>query len=198
MDAELHHFVPTDNEVADQILSVPEHRAGFTEQLTQALAVIGHVPAASQTSGTVYVSSPADMGMFHRVIALINVGVMPSGTFVAQWFAANNVAFTTAGTVASGYTTTNTTTALSTTTLTVGTSGATRVEKFEVRADQLPTGMRWAQLQISVSSAGAPVFGALVLGGEPNYKPANQFEATAYATGTTGSAIVDQAVVIGN
>ena len=170
----------------------------FTEQLIQALAVIGHTPAGSQTSGTVYVSSPIDMSVFRRALALINVGVMPSGTFVAQWFAANNVAFTTAGTLASGLTTTNTTTALATTTLVVGTSGATRVEKFEVRADQLPTGMRWAQLQISVSSAAAPVFSVEVLGGAAGYAPGNQFESTAYASGTTGSAIVDQAVAVGN
>ena len=188
---------PTDIEVMDAIHAVPCHMA-FTEQLTQALAVVGHVPPAAQTSGIVVVSSPVDMRQFRRAIALIDVGVCPSGTAVAQWFAANNVAFTTAGTLASAYTTTCTTTALSTTTLTFGSSGATRVEKFEVRADQLPPGMSWAQLQITVSSAMAPLFGVIILGAEPNYKPANQFEASAYATGSTGSGIVDQAVVIGN
>ena len=170
----------------------------FTEQLSQALAVIGHIPAGSQTSGTTYCSSPIDMSIFRRALLLVDIGVMPSGTFVVSWFAANNVQFTTAGTLASGLTTTNTTTSMATTTLTVGTTGATRVEKFEIRADQLPTGMRWAQPQFSVSSAAAPVFGAIVLGGECSYKPANQFESTAYATGTTGSAIVDQTVVFGN
>ncbi len=55
----------------------------FTETLTQALAWVSHVPPASQTSGTVYVSSPVDMAMFRRALALINVGIFPSGTAVA-------------------------------------------------------------------------------------------------------------------
>ncbi len=167
----------------------------FTEQLVQALAVVGHTPAASQTSGTVYVSSPVDMMVFRRAIALIDMGVMPSGTVLAQWFAGNNVQMTTTGTSTSGAPS-NTTTAAATASLLVGTSGATRVEKFEIRADQLPTGTRWAQLQISVSAAAAPVFGVIILGADPCYSPGNQFESTAWATGTTGSAIVDQAVVV--
>lgn len=172
----------------------------FTEQLTEALAVVGHLPPAVQASGVAAVSSPVDMGMFRRAIAYVDIGSFATGVLVLQWFAANNVAFTTAGTVASGYTTTNTTTALSTTQLSI-TTMATRVEKFEVRADQLPAGMRWAQLQATVTTVGttaAPYFGVVVVGAEPDYKPAKQFEATAYATGTTGSAVVDQAVVVGN
>lgn len=166
----------------------------FTEELSKALAVIGHTPAASQTSGTVYVSSPVNMAVFRRALALVDMGVMPSGTLAGQWYAANNVAFTTAGTIASGYTTTNTTTTVGTV-LTIGTSGATRVEEHELRADQMPTGMQWAQYQISVSSAAAPVFGVIILGGEAGYKPASAYETTAYATGTTGSQIVDQKVI---
>lgn len=167
----------------------------FVEQLVQALAVLGHVAPAAQTSGTVYVSSPVDMSVIRRALLLINVGVFPSGTAVAGWYAANNVAFTTAGTASSGAPS-NTTTQIGTTNLTF--TSPTRVEKFEVRADQLPAGTRWAQPQISISSAAAPTFGCVVLGGESGYKPANQFENTAYASGTTGSQILDQAVVIGN
>lgn len=166
----------------------------FTEQLIQALAVVGHVAAAAQTSGTVYVSSPADMSQFRRALALINVGVFPSGTAVVGWYAANNVGFTTAGTASSGAPTNSTTGPVGTTAV-FGTTDATRVAKMEIRADQLPSGYRWLQLQISVSSAAAPVLGVEVLGADPNYLPANQFESTAYATGTTGSAIVGQTVV---
>lgn len=166
----------------------------FTEQLTQALAVVGHVPAASQTSGTVYVSSPADMSQFRRVLALINVGTFASGTAVAGWYAANNVTFTTAGTASSGAPT-NSTTGPVGTTMVLGTTDATRVAKMEMRADQLPSGYRWLQLQISISSAAPPVFAVEVLGADPNYLPANQFEGTAWATGTTGSAIVGQTVI---
>lgn len=172
----------------------------FVEQLTEALAVVGHLPAAVQASGVAAVSSPVDMGIFRRAIAYVNIGAFATGVLVFQWFAANNVGFTTAGTLASGLTTTNTTTALATTTLSV-TTMATRVEKFEFRADQLPAGMRWAQLQATVTTVGttaAPYFGVIVLGADANYKPAKQFESTAYASGTAGSAIVDQAVVIGN
>ncbi len=181
----------------------------FTEQLVQALAVVGHTPAGPQTSGTVYVSSPVDMAVFRRAIALVDMGAMnsatasgtsttgttPIGTVVLQWFAANNVQFTTTGTATSGAPS-NTTTAAATATLIVGSTGATRVEKFEIRADQLPAGTRWAQLQISVSSASVPIFGVVILGALAGYSPGNQFEATAFASGTTGSQIVDQAVVV--
>lgn len=163
----------------------------FTEQLSQALAWVGHVPAAAQTSGTVYVSSPADMSQFRRAIALINFGVFPSGTAVAGWYAANNVGFTTAGTASSGAPTNSTTGPIGTT-LVFGTTDATRGAKMEMRADQLPSGYRWLQLQISVSSAAAPFFAVEVLGADPNYMPASQFESTGYATGTTGSQIVGQ------
>lgn len=164
----------------------------FTEQLCQALAWVSHLPPASQTSGTVYVSSPVDMSQFRRAIALINVGVFPSGTAVAGWYAANNVTFTTAGTASSGAPTNSTTGPLGSTCLF---STATKGEKMEIRADQLPSGYRWLQLQVSVSSAAAPLFSVEVLGGDPNYLPANQFESTGFATGTTGSQIVDQTLV---
>ena len=166
----------------------------FTEQLVQALAWIGHVASGAQTSGTVYVSSPADMSQFRRVIALINFGTFPSGTAVAGWYAANNVAFTTAGTASSGAPTNSTTGPIGTTAV-FGTTDATRGAKMEMRADQLPSGYRWLQLQISNSSAAAPAYAVEVLGADPNYLPANQFENTGYATGTTGSQIVGQTVV---
>lgn len=163
----------------------------FTEQLTQALAVVGREPPAAQTSGTVYVSSPADMSMFRRALALINVGVFPSGTAVAGWYAANNVGFTTAGTASSGAPVNSTTGPIGTT-LVFGTTDATRLAKMEIRSDQIPSGYRWLQLQISNSSAAAPFYSVEILGADPNYMPANQFESTAWATGTTGSRIVHQ------
>lgn len=166
----------------------------FTEQLSQALAWVGHVPAAAQTSGTVYVSSPVDMSQFRRAIALINFGVFPSGTAVFGWYAANNVAFTTAGTAASGQPSNITTGPIGTTAV-YNTTAATRGVKMEIRADQLPSGCRWLQLQISVSSAAVPVLAVDVLGADPNYMPANQFESTGYATGVTGSAIVHETII---
>ena len=166
----------------------------FSEQLSQALAWVSHVVPASQTSGTVYASSPVDMSQFRRAIALINVGVFPSGTAIAGWFAANNVTFTTAGTASSGAATHSTTGPIGTTAV-FATTGATRGIKMEIRADQLPSGYRWLQLQISVSSAAIPLFSAEVLGADPNYLPASQFETTGYATGTTGSQIVAATLV---
>ena len=134
------------------------------------------------------------MSQFRRAIALINVGVFPSGTAVAGWFAANNVTFTTAGTASSGAPTNSTTGPLGTTGV-FATTAATRGLKMEMRSDQLPSGYRWLQLQISVSSAAIPLFSAEVLGADPNYMPSNQFESTGYASGTTGSQIVDQTLV---
>ena len=166
----------------------------FTEQLVQALAVVGAISPAEQTSGTVIASSPLDMSQFRRALALINVGTLPSGTCVASWNAANNVGFATTLTASSGAPS-NTTTGPIGSTCVFGASAATRIVKMEIRADQLPSGMRWLQLQVVVSSAATPLFGAEVLGADPNYLPANQFESTGYATGTTGSQLVEQSVV---
>ena len=46
-------------------------------------------------------------------------------------------------------------------------------------------------------SAAAPLFGVEIVGACPNYRPANALETTSYATGTTGSSVVGQAVVVG-
>lgn len=162
------------------------------EQLSQQLAVVGHAAAGSQVSGTVLVSSPVDMMVFRRCLVLVDVGVFPSGTAVLSFNAANNVAFTTAGTNSQGVTNTTVTAGG---TIVMGATAATRVEELEIRSDQLPTGTRWIQPQISVSSGAIPVFGVIVLGGEAEYKPASQFNSTGYASGTTGSQIVDQIVV---
>lgn len=168
----------------------------FTEQLTQALAVVSHAGAGTFTSGTSYISSPIDMSQFRRAIALFDFGAITSGTMVAGWYAANNVTFTTAGTAASGLPTNSTTGPIGSTAVFGTASGdATRVNKMEIRSDQLPSGYRWLQLQVSVSSAAVPQMGVIILGADPNYLPANQFESTAFATGTTGSAIVNQSVV---
>lgn len=166
----------------------------FTEQLVQALAWVGHLPPGVATSGTHYVSSPADMSQFRRVIAFLNFGLFPSGTAIVGWYAANNVAFTTAGTASSGAPTNSTTGPLGTTAV-YNTTVATRGVKMEFRADQLPSGYRWLQLQISVSSAAVPEVAIEVFGADPNYMPANQFESTGYATGTTGSAIVHESII---
>lgn len=166
----------------------------FTEQLCQSLAWIGRVLPAGQTSGTVYVSSPMDMMQFRRAIALVNVASFGGGTCLAGWFAANNVAFTTAGTASSGAPTNSTTGPIGSTCI-FGATAQTRGVKMEIRADQLPSGYRWLQLQISVSSAAGPTFSVEVLGADPNYFPANQYEATGYASGTTGSSIVEQTVI---
>lgn len=172
----------------------------FTEQLTQALAVVSHIGAANFTSGTSYVSSPIDMSQFRRAIAYLDMGTVggtaTSGTILCGWYAANNVTFTTAGTAASGLPTNSTTGPIGSTMVMVSASGdMTRVNKMEIRADQLPSGYRWLQLQVSVSSAMAATMGVIILGADPNYMPANQFESTAWATGTTGSAIVNQSIV---
>lgn len=128
-----------------------------------------------------------------RLLVLVDVGVFPSGTAVLSFLAGNNVAMTTAGTNAQGVS--NTTTAAGSSLVMSFSSAVTRVESLEIRKDQLPTGCRWAQPIISVSSAAAPVFGVIVLGGEGDYKPIQQFESTCYATGTTGVAARDQLVI---
>ena len=168
----------------------------FTEQLTQALAVVSHIPSGTCTSGTTYASSPVDMAVFRRALALFDFGAITSGTMVAAWYAANNVAFTTAGTSTSGAVSNSTTGPIGSTAVFGTASGdATRVNKMEIRADQLPSGYRWLQLQLSVSSAAVPQMGVIVLGAQGEYSPNNFYESTAFATGTTGSQIVNQAVV---
>lgn len=167
----------------------------FTETLSQALAVVGHTPAAAQTSGVVVVSSPIDMKSFRRVIAYIDNGTCPSGTYVAAWYAGNNSLMTTAGTTNTPGGVTASTTGPIGSSLVAGATGSSRVEKLEIRADQLPSGYNYLQLQITVSSAQTPTFGVIILGADPNYMPAQQYETTAYASASTGSMIVDQSAV---
>lgn len=166
----------------------------FTEQLTQALAVVGHKAPAALTSGTTFVSSPVDMSVFRRVITYMDFAGFATGTVTLFYAAANNVAFTTAGTQAGGVT--NSTTWLSATALvTINSVAATRVESLEMRADQLPAGYRWVEPVFLLDTTATCTVGVIVLAGECAYKPGQQFEGTAYAAGTTGSAIRDQAVV---
>lgn len=171
----------------------------FTETLTQALAVVGHASAVVQPSGVLNVSSPVDMAQFRRALALVDFGAFATGQVVFGWYAGNNSLMTTAGTTNTPGGVTASTTGPIGSTLTAGAAtAATRVEKLEIRADQMPSGYRYLQLQATVTTVAttaAPTFGIIILGADANYFPANQFETTAYASASTGSAIVDQSAV---
>lgn len=147
----------------------------FTEQLTQALAVMGQMPssnlATNATAYTIGASQGAnnsangfDMSTVRRLIAYLDVGVVgASANLQAYYQASANANMSGATNVASS--------------IPVTTNTSNTVSSLEVRADQLPSGTRYVTLQLLVNTAASNV-GAIVLGGEAAYKPANQFNTT--------------------
>jgi hypothetical protein len=140
----------------------------FTEQLTQALAVLGQLPAANQAAATYNLGASTgnltngiDMRAIRRLLAVFDIGVYGTNANVQGYFQASaNLNMAGAVNVAAAIP------------LVANTNN--RVETLEVRADQLPAGTRYVSLQVVVNTASVNL-GVVLIGGESAYKPANQF-----------------------
>jgi len=151
----------------------------FTEQLTQALAILGQLPGANQAvatytvgAGTGNATNGVDMRAIRRLQAVFDVGIVGASANIQAYFQASanlNMAgpLNVAASIPLTFNTTN------------------RVETLEVRADQLPAGTRYVTCQVVVNTAASNV-GVILQGGESAYKPASQF-------GTVG--VLDQGIV---
>ena len=148
----------------------------FTEQLTQALAVMGQIPCSNHTANTDTSVAGIDMSKLRRLITYLDCGILGGNVQLYYYSSANaNMAGSTNLGNASGFTTQI---------LTGNTSN--RVESLEVRADQLPAGHRYVQPVLTVAVAGN--VGLIALGGESSYKPASQFNVVN---------VLDQGLVMG-
>ena len=141
----------------------------FTEQLTQALAVLGQQPSSNLASGTTNVggvnsATGIDMSVIRRLIAYLDIGTLGASANVQFWFEASANANM------------NVVTNMGTTTM-LTSSNSNRVSSLEVRADQLPAGTRYVRGKLLVNTAASNV-GCIILGGESGYKPANQYDTT--------------------
>lgn len=149
----------------------------FTEQLTQALAVLAMIPSASQANGTNYTaySTPGagiDMSRVHRIITYLNVGAIPgSGNVQLYYIASANSNMAGNSNVATSIPLTGNTN--------------NRVESLEMRSDQMPAGTRYAAPVLVINSGPVPC-DLITLGADGIYKPESQFNTVN---------VLDQAVV---
>ena len=141
----------------------------FTEQLTQALAVMAQLPSSNlgtgttnigvSTSGAPNTGTGVDMSVFRRLIVYYDVGIIGASANIQAYFQASATANMASPTNVAG-----------SIPLTFNTSS--RVESLEVRADQLPAGTRYVRPVIVVNTAACNV-GVIALAGESSYKPAS-------------------------
>ena len=136
----------------------------FTEQLTQALAVVGAVPPSNHAANTDTQIAGIDLRALRRLITFCNIGTGITNVQLFYYSSANaNMAGSTNLGNAAGFTVQ----------ILTGTT-ANRVESLEIRADQLPAGHRYVQPVMVVNSSAANV-DLLCLASDPSYMPCNQF-----------------------
>lgn len=136
----------------------------FTEQWTQANAVLGQIQPQTLNGSSANVNS-IDGQKAKRIVADVNIG-SNSGSLTGKWQASASP--TTGFTDIAG------------TTFTAVTA-ANQVVRMEIRSDQIPAGKRYLNLVLTEGNSANCVVGALVYGGESHYKPASQFNVTAVA-----------------
>ncbi len=139
----------------------------FTETLSQALAVVGQIPASNHAVNTDVSVAGIDMSIFRRLITYLDVGA--GGGNVQAYYKSSATA-----NMASSTNLGNSALYTNTTQL-VGTTTSNRVQSIEIRADQLPAGHRYVIPAMTVVTT-ATNAGLICLGGEASYKPASQFD----------------------
>lgn len=133
----------------------------FTQMFSEAVEVLAHVPADSET--TVIDTGNKLVENFHRVVALISVGDMASGATL-------NIDLEQASSTAAG--TRKAITGKSTTELTQAGGDGNQVLIIELRTEELDitNGFKYVNLEITPATA-AVEFAAFLLGITPRYKP---------------------------
>jgi hypothetical protein len=125
----------------------------YTEQLTQALAIVGAKHPAS-LNGTDTTITDIDISKYKRLLFILDVGT----TFSTSVDAKLRESKTSGGSYQdiSGAAITQIT-------------AASKIATIEIRADELDPGYEFVQL--SITTGGATVVGAICLGGEGVHKP---------------------------
>ena len=137
----------------------------YTEQLTQALSIVGKLDPVSLAAATPTAVKSVDMRKFKRALFILDVGVFGSSATVDMKLqaSADNSSFTDLATLAP------TLTGVAITQMTAG-GGNNKLTSLEIRADQMPAGYRYVQALITVGTAATLVSG-IALGGESAQKP---------------------------
>ncbi len=127
----------------------------YTEQLTQALAVVGAIHAVSHATGTDVTITDIDIAKYKRLLFLIDVGAIGTGTVDAK-LRESKTAGGTYQDISGGAITQIT--------------ASSKITTIEIRADELDAGYEFVQLSLTVGTA-AVLLAVLVLGGEGVHKP---------------------------
>ncbi len=148
----------------------------FTEQLPQALAVVGAAPPSNHAANTDTQIAGIDLRALRRLITFCNIGTGITNVQLFYYSSANaNMAGSTNLGNAAGFTVQ----------MLTGTT-ANRVESLEIRADQLPAGHRYVQ-PVFLTQTTTANFGAICLAADSSYMPASQFNV---------ANVLDQALVV--
>jgi hypothetical protein len=130
----------------------------YSEQLTQALAVVGHLDPVSQGAGNV-LSEAVDMSKYHRLLAVIQVGAVGAGPGTVD--AKLRDSATSGGSYSdiSGKAITQI-------------SASNKIATIELRPDEMNSGAQFCKLSLTVGT-NAVLIAAILLGAEANHKPGN-------------------------
>jgi hypothetical protein len=131
----------------------------YTEQLTQALAVLGQVKSQTLNNSNDNCTD-MDMSKVRRIMAVINVGAVTGGGSLSVKFQESKTA---GGAYQDLVAYPASLTAI---------TASNKVATLEVREDQLDAGYRYVKLILTETGSQNVVCGAIVLGGEAEAKPA--------------------------
>jgi hypothetical protein len=132
----------------------------FTEQLSEALAVVGYIPPTNHAANTDNTLAGIDASKFKRLLAIGMIGAL-NANVQGYWEASAQANMNVVTNVAAA--------------IPLTANVANRAFFMELRADQLPANTRYVRPTFIVNT-GASFLGVVVLGGESHFKPASQFD----------------------
>ncbi len=146
----------------------------WTEQITQRQAIMNGVPPQTLNNSRAFTAG-VDMAHSKRALFTVFIGAVTSGS-ISAWLQESSDNFNTdvpSNDSASAFGNSGGTN-LSATGLTTSNSIVT----FEVRADQLTTGKRYARLEVKEVNGSATYVCVTAVGDDGDQKPNNQFNGT--------------------
>src|SRR5947209_2964358 len=114
----------------------------MTEQLTQALAVVGYKAPVSMSAGTDTTITDIDMSKYHRLLVVVEVGVFGASATVDAKLRESKTSGGTYQDVSN-----------KAITQLVAAGGNNRLATIELRADELDAGYEFVQLSLTVGTA---------------------------------------------
>jgi hypothetical protein len=153
----------------------------YTETLTQRQVIANGVPPQSLTSSRASTSG-VDMARSKRVIFTLYVGAVTAGS-ISAWLQESSDNFNTD--VPSNDTASSFSNSGGTNLSKTGITTSNSITTFEVRADQLTTGKRYARLQVKETAGSATIVSVTAVGDDGDQKPNNATNGTHVTTNGT-------------